>query len=69
MHIAHGKLPTESSVCVEIVSTYLGLRSGWPSLQRAYRNMHAFGHVAGVSGEEARLRTRHVNPARITSPW
>jgi hypothetical protein len=29
MHVAHGKLPTESSVCVEIISTYLGLRSGW----------------------------------------
>ena len=69
MPVAHGRLPTESSVCVETFSTYLGLRFGWPSLQRAYRNTHAFGHVAGVSGEVARLRTRYVNPARITSPW
>ena len=60
MHVAHGKLPTESSVCVEIVSTYLGLRSGWPSLQRAYRNMHAFGPLANGSGEVAGLRTRYV---------
>jgi len=28
MHVAHGKLPTESSVCVETVSTYLASGQG-----------------------------------------
>jgi hypothetical protein len=60
MHVAHGRLPTESSVCVEKLSTYLGLRSGWPSLQRAYRNMYAFGPLANGSSEAAGLRTRYV---------
>ena len=60
MHVAHGKLPTESSVCVEIVSTYLGLRSGWPSLQHAYRNTYAFGYLVVVPNELARLMTRYA---------
>jgi hypothetical protein len=60
MRVAHGKLPTESSVCVETLSTYLGLRSGWPSLQRAYRNMQAFGSLANESGEVAGLRALYA---------
>jgi len=69
MPVAHGKLSTESSVCVETFSTYLGLRFGWPSLQRAYRNTHAFGRPAVAPHEVAGLKTRYSSPARITSPW
>lgn len=60
MHVAHGRLPTESSVRVERLSTYLGLRSGWPNLQRAYRNTHAFGYLVVVPNETARLMTRYA---------
>jgi hypothetical protein len=60
MRVLHGKRPTGSSVREEESSTYLGLRSGWPSLQCAYRNMHTFGPLANGSGEVAGLRTRYV---------